>query len=315
MGIECIALSLLAMGAAPTPVILDTDIGGDIDDTWALVMLLGRPELDLKLIVTAVDDTEAKTRLTAKILERMGRTDIPIGTGVKQGDRKLNQADWIEGYDLSAYPGTVHADGVQALIDAIRSSEGPITLIALGPVTNIGEALRRAPDIAEKARVVAMAGSVYTGYGSRPDPDPEYNVKRDVDAFRALLAAPWEVTITPLDGCGDMILRGERYARVRDAENAGAKAVMENYAIWDNRHHHPEDASSVLFDTVAIYLAFDESLCEMETVPLSVRDDGMTTPDPEGKPVRCQIGWKDRAAYEELLVRSIVDPPNAARND
>ena len=77
--------------AAPIPVILDTDIGDDIDDTWALVMLLGMPQMDLKLVVTDYGNTPERTRLVAKILQRLGRTDVPIGTGIKTAndpDRK-----------------------------------------------------------------------------------------------------------------------------------------------------------------------------------------------------------------------------------
>ena len=66
----------------PVPVIIDTDIGGDIDDTWILAMLLMRPEVDVRLIVTDRDNTPAKTRLVAKILTRLDRTDVPIGTRV-----------------------------------------------------------------------------------------------------------------------------------------------------------------------------------------------------------------------------------------
>ena len=80
-----------AVPPEPVPVILDTDIGSDIDDTWALAMMLGSPQIDLKLITTAFRDTPTKTRLVAKLLERWHRTDVPIGTGVKTADGGINQ--------------------------------------------------------------------------------------------------------------------------------------------------------------------------------------------------------------------------------
>lgn len=64
------------------PVILDTDIGGDIDDTWALAMLLNSPELDLKLVVTDTGNTTYRAKVAAKLLEVAGRTDVPIGIGL-----------------------------------------------------------------------------------------------------------------------------------------------------------------------------------------------------------------------------------------
>jgi len=306
-----VALPMLLLGVQappprPVPLILDTDIGGDIDDTWALLMLLGCPQVDLKLVVTAWDDTEAKTRLVAKILERVGRTDIPVGTGLKTSDAALNQAQWLGDYDLAGYGGTVHEDGVQAMVEMLRASPEPLTLLAIGPQTNLREALRRDPGIANKARLVSMAGSVQVGYNGKPEPDAEWNVVADVPAARAVLAAPWDITWAPLDSCGTMILSGERYAQVRDSERPRAKAVIENYDHWTPRPNYPPDASSVLFDTVAAYLTFDETLCRMETVHLSISDDGRTVPDEQGRPVSCALGWNDRDAFEELLVGALT---------
>ena len=292
---------------APVPVILDTDIGDDIDDTWALLMLLGCPQVDLRLIVTAVGDTEAKTRLVARILEKVGRTDIPIGTGVKSSDRKINQAKWLGDYNLSSYPGTVIKDGVQATVDLMKSSSDAITLLVIGPQTNIKEALRRDLSVAAKARVVAMAGSIEIGYNGKKKRDPEYNVARDVEAARAVFAAPWEITIAPLDVCGTLILSGDRYARVKESEKPRAVTVIRNYDLWANRHRHPEGSSSVLFDTVAAYLTFDDKLCEMKTIKLYVDDKGRTVPAEKGRPVRCALKWKDRDSFEKLLVKSLTD--------
>jgi inosine-uridine nucleoside N-ribohydrolase len=257
-------------------------------------------------VVTAVNNTPQKTRLTAKLLERLGRTDVPIGTGVQTSDEPITQRDWLGGYSLDGYAGVVLADGVQALIDTIMQSPEPVTIITIGPVTNIGAALEREPRIAERARVISMAGSLEKAVRGNPGPIPECNVVNDVEAFQALLAAPWDVTITPLDGCGDIVLEGERFKRVAESPAPAAKAVTENYAAWDHRRHHPEDSSSVLFDTVAVYLAYDDALCEMQTLNLTVDDEGYTRERPEGRTVRCQLGWKDEAAFKDLIVNSLV---------
>jgi len=298
---------VLAAAGTPVPVILDTDIGDDIDDTWALNMLLGSPEVDLKLIVTAVNDTDRKTRLVAKILEAVGRTDVPIGTGIKQNSDPLNQESWLGDYSLEDYPGLVHTDGVGALIEAIHQSPAPVVLCVIGPQSNIAAALERDPSIAAKARVVSMAGSVYTGYGGRETPSPEYNVVRDVAAARAVFAAPWEITYAPLDICGTLRLRGARYTQIASSERPRAAVTIANYNHWSNREKHPEDSSSILFDTAAAYLTFSESLCEIETVNLSIDDKGNTVPDEaNGRPVRCALRWKDRTAFEELLVKTLT---------
>lgn len=306
----CLLITTMIHAAEPNPVILDTDIGDDIDDTWALGMLLGRPEIDLKLVVTASTDTPAKARLTARILEHMDRTDIPIGIGKKTSDRPIAQARWIEGYDFASYPGEVREDGVGALIDTIMAAPEPIMVIVIGPQTNIAEALQRDPSIAENATIVTMAGSIHTGYNGAPEPQPEYNVFRDIEAARAVFAAPWSITMAPLDICGTLRLTGDRYQRVAASDHRRAMTVIANYDIWTNRDRYGEHESSVLFDTVAVYLAYDDALCQMKTLNLSIDDKGATIIDEEnGRPVRCALDWKDREAFEKLLLESLTTDP------
>ena len=147
-----------------TPVILDTDIGDDMDDTWALLMLLRMPQLDLKLAVGDFGNAIYRGRLLAKLLDLTGRSDVPVGIGIGREDEPGRQSGWIGDYQLANYPGVVKQDGVQALIDTIKESPEPVTLIGIGPVPNIAEALRRDPSIAENARFVGMQGSVFVGY-------------------------------------------------------------------------------------------------------------------------------------------------------
>lgn len=301
--------AFLAAPEAPVPVILDTDIGDDIDDTWALAMLLGSPQVDLKLITTAFHDTPTKTRLVAKILEQLGRTDVPIGTGVRTEVRPINQAKWLGDYDLAKYPGKVHEDGVQALIDAVKASASKVTIVVIGAQTNIAAALERDPSIAEKARVVTMAGSVRIGYDGAPTPAPEWNVVCDPKAARAVIAAPWEVTMAPLDICGTLRLTGADYTRVEQSGAPRAKVVVENYDRWVNRAHHAKDSSSILYDTAAAYLAFDETFANIEVLKLTVSDKGDTSIDDEsGRPVRVATSWKDEQAFKNLLIDSLTKP-------
>ena len=303
--------AFLTAAATPIPVILDTDLGDDIDDTWALAMLLGSPQVDVKLIVTASDDTPTKTRLVAKILEGMGRTDILLARGVKNSDNKINQAEWLGDYQLTQYNGKVIEDGVGALIDEVKKAKEKITLCVIGPQTNIKAALERDPSIAEKARVVLMAGSVHIGYDGNEGRSPEWNVVKDVPAAKAVFAASWEITMAPLDICGTLRLSGPRYNAVKDSKGPLASVTIDNYEHWTNRKHHPADSSSILFDTAATYLVFDEALMEIDTVKLSIDDKGNTVPDEKGRPVRCALRWKDRDAFERLLVNALTTKATA----
>jgi inosine-uridine nucleoside N-ribohydrolase len=296
------------------PVILDTDIGDDIDDTWALALLLRSPELDLKLVVGDYGRASYRARLLARFLEKAGRTDVPVGIGLDvapKGDDG-RQAAWIKNYDLKSYPGKVYADGVQAIIDLVMKSTQPITIIAIGPLPNIAEALKREPRIAERARFVGMHGSVRVGYGGRATPAAEWNVKADPKACRAVFTAPWDMTITPLDTCGLIHLRGEKYARVRDSKDPIAMAVIENYRAWaissndKNLAKQPDSASSTLFDTVAVCLAFAQNFYDMEDFKLVVTDDGFTRIDNTGKNIHVAAKWKAMGAFEDLLASRLT---------
>jgi len=293
------------------PVILDTDIGADIDDTWALAMMLKSPELDVKLIVSDTGDTTYHSKIIARMLEAGGRTDVPVGVGVPFDSRRhYNQAKWVDGYALSDYPGNVLDDGVQAIIDTILSCPVPVTLVCIGPVPNIAGALAREPRIVENARFVGMHGSVRRGHGGSPQVIAECNVVNHTPECQKVLFASWDVTITPLDTCGLVVLKGEKYQAVRHCDDPLVLSLMENYRIWLDAVGRPSEdidrQSSVLFDTVAVYLTFSEKLLVMENLGINVTDDGYTIIDENSKRMNVAVNWKDLGAFEDLLVERLT---------
>jgi len=294
------------------PVIFDTDIGSDIDDTWALILLLRSPELNPKLIITENGDTTYRAKIVAKILERAGRTDIPIGIGVHRSDEKGPQSVWVEDYEIARYPGTVHEDGIKYLIETIMNSSEPITLICTGPLTNIATALEIEPEIARKARFIGMHGCL-----RKSPPDfggvilAEYNVKSDPKAAQKVFSAPWEMTITPLDTCGFVKLKGEKYQKIRECSDPLIQDLMENYKIWlksraENWLEIFETRSSILFDTVAVYLAFSDDLLVMENLGIRVTVDGYTIIDEKARTIRCAVEWKDLPAFEDFITERLT---------
>ena len=299
------------IGSKKIPVILDTDIGEDIDDTWALGFLLKCPELDVKLITTSTDDTNIKAKLVAKFLEIAGRTDIPIGIGPPENRKKGKQYRWINDYELSQYPGSVHENGMEVLCSTIMDSTDPITLIAIGPLRTVAGALKINPHITENARFVGMQGSIRIGYQDTTSPLPEYNVIRDIQACRDVFQAPWEKTITPLDTCGNIVLSGEHFERIMNCDNIIAQLIKENFEIWARRRRmhyliNRDKKTSVLFDTVAIYLSFSEELVNIEELKIEVTDKGITKISENGNNIRCATSWKNVQAFKELLVNRLV---------
>ncbi len=300
------------------PVIFDTDIGDDIDDTWALALLLRCPELDVKLVVGDYGKPRYRARLLARMLETAGRVDIPIGVGVDvtvSNPDIETQAEWIEGYELSDWPGKLYEDGVQAIIETVMSAPGPVTLIAVGPLPNIAAALRREPRIAQKIRFVGMHGSVRRGYDGSPEPAAEWNVVCDIPSCQQVFAAPWPMTVTPLDTCGIVRLSGEPYARIRESSDPLAQMVVSNFRIWSRQRpdQSAELQSSILFDTVAVYLATSQELCVMEELGLRVTDRGYTVIDETAKRVQVATAWKDLNRFHNFLMTRLTSTERATR--
>ncbi len=315
-GLLAVTLSLAA--AAPrTPVVIDTDIGSDIDDTWALALALRSPELDLKLVLTETGDARYRAAIAAKMLETAGRTDVAVGLGrdfgpMAEADR--NQAPWLRDFDLAHYPGRVYADGAGALIGLAMNSPVPVTIIAIGPVPTLAAALEREPRLAARCRLVGMAGSFSIGYDGGA-PAAENNVKVDPAALRTVLAAPWqEVRLTPLDTCGLVSLRGDNYRAVWSEAPADplVRAVIENYCIFAPRVRWMKcdyfaTRSTTLFDCVAVHLACAEDFVDIEPVRFRITDDGFTVRDDSG-PFRARVAlrWKNQSAFESHLVERLT---------
>ncbi len=318
-------LTLAALGAAPllaaarTPVILVTDIGTDIDDSWAIALILRSPELDLKLVLTDPADTVYRAKVAAKLLEAAGRSDIPIGIGDNnpaKGEALETLTPWIAGYDIGKYPGKVYQDGVGALIDTVAKSDQPITIIAIGPVPSVALAIKRDPSLAPKCRFVGMYGSFDVGYGGAGNPSPETNVRVDPPGFRAVMAAGWkDILLTPLDTCGSVGLAGERYHAIWSATGDPLlRALVESYCIFAPRQNwmvcdYFATHSTTLFDCVAVYLAYSEDLVDVETLRFDVTDDGYTRKSPTGAyTARVALRWKNRDGFEAQLAGRLLAP-------
>jgi len=222
-------------------------------------------------------------------------------------------AVWIS--EMKSYPGTVHPDGVKALIDTINKSSGAITLIDIGPLPNIAAALDRDPGIAAKVDFFGMYGSIRSGYAGQAEVHPEYNVKCCLPESQKTFAAPWKsMTITPLDTCGVVVLEGEKYQKILKHNSPLTKALIEAYRIWITDPELPLETidnmadikSSTLYDTVAIYLPLSTKMVKMEMLGIRVDEQGCTRIDANANKVNCATAWKDLAGFEDFLVERLT---------
>jgi hypothetical protein len=106
---------------------------------------------------------------------------------------------------------------------------------------------------------------------------------------------------------------------VRDSQDPIARAIIENYRIWNHRPNDPNwkldanERSSTLFDTVAVYLAFAQDLVTMEKLAIKVTNDGFTRLDPGGKTMNVATAWKDLDGFRALLARRLAESRPAAK--
>ncbi len=306
-----------------TPLYLQTDIGGDIDDFWALSMILRQPWLDLRMILTDTGDTVYRAAVCAKLLQLAGRDDVVLGAGHVEwpsDNHRKSHLEWVRDYPLASY-GNYTQNGVEKFVEMVLAEPGPVTLVAIGPAPSLAAALRMAPEIAEKIHFVGMFGSVYRGYHGKETPDPEYNVKVEVEAAQTVFSANWlSAAITPLDSCGLVVLDEEQYGRIAASDDPLAKAIVKVYDGWRrfysgktaDEDFPPAERSSVLFDTVAVHMATSFDYLDMEEIRLIVDDEGFTRPDPAGRPFMVAKGWKDLPGFERFLVDTLLGQRDAS---
>jgi len=294
----------ISSSAKPLPIIIDTDIGDDFDDSWALTEAISSPDKwDVRMVLTAFKNTPARAQIVAKYLTRYNRTDIPIGIGLKTSDSIGSLYPWASNFDLVAYNkttgGKVHADGVQAARDLLMASAEPLTFVAIAPESNFGELVASYPEVIPKVQMIhAMFGAVDFCYGHKPITTKgscgEYNVNQDVAASKRMVGAGWPMTITPLDTC-DFAMSGAPWERMQAANNSDHRLVstlLESMNVWG---HYPPGCKTtdVIYDAVAMYMSNTLAQFNMEKINLSVTDRGATVRDPSGKLMNVALTWID----------------------
>jgi len=150
------------------PIILDTDIGTDVDDALALTLAVRSPEIDILAVTTVGTDACLRGRIARKLLRVLGRDEIPVAAGC---GHRLDGKDY-KPMPISSARGFIEneQDGlplqeqhaVDLIIDLLQAANTKITLVLIGPVTHTAMTLKRRPQIREKIeRFVVMGGSIY----------------------------------------------------------------------------------------------------------------------------------------------------------
>ena len=171
------------------PIILDTDIGTDVDDAFALVMAVKEPEIDLLAVTTVYGDVDLRARMAKKLLNLLGKSDIPVAAGQSQPffDGKDSYWGGWEGKGLLEplnEPITYDSDNaIDLMYGILKSASEKITLVAIGPLTNLAVLINNHPDVLPKVKeIICMGGTL------KPN-DEEWNVQCDPEAAIQLLTS------------------------------------------------------------------------------------------------------------------------------
>ena len=309
---RCVAQSSAPATTARTApaekVIIDTDIGDDIDDAFAVALALRSPELQILGITTTFGDTEMRAKLLDRLLGEVGRSDIPVAAGVPTPPKTdFTQLKYAEG---GRFAKASHPDAVTFLLDAIRKNPGEITLVAIGPLVNVGAAIDKDAETFRKLRrVVLMGGSIYRGYGdvgSGPPrgPEPEWNIKNDIPSARKLFAAGVPLFVMPLDSTQlkmDAVSRNSLFRLGTPLTDA----LTLLYHEWGQE-------TPTLFDPMTIAYIVAPTLCPVQPMHIRVDEKGFTRPDPgpsnASNPPNSQVCLKSNAdAFFHFLIPRLAN--------
>lgn len=290
-------------------VIFDCDLGGDIDDAFALALLLtSQEEFEILGITLDHGNTPGRAELACKILYETGMAHIPVYLGdhtptVVGQDTALEgrstQMIWSEGFDR-LLPQKEHA--ADFIIRMLNTYPDEVILFTVGPVDNMATILDKDPQALKKAkRVISMFGSIRVGYGGG-QPSAEWNVRGSIAAARRFLQSGARITLAPLD-VTDHVIVDDGYLRAIAMRNSPlTEALSALYALW---FRHAEWATTPkMFDGVAVGMALWPALFTTEKAHVYVDEEGFTRVD-ESKAPNCTIGVsiKDKEFLDRMCLR------------
>ena len=285
------------------PIILDTDVGTDVDDAFAIAQAARSPALELRAVTTVYGDVQLRARLARKLLDLLGQDRVPVAAGLDQpltpdkvpywggweGEGLLTPAD----DSLPLDP----RDGVTLMLDELAATPDPLTLVAIGPLTNIAAVIQRGGRLLDRIQeIICMAGTTVAG-------EEEWNVICDADAARIIFESGLPVTLgTRFIVNQPKITRAHLY-RLAESLDPGVQALavlLDRYLGIKQRDQTP------MFDPVTLSMAYSDEFIQAEAMTLTVGQEGdmvSLTPDPGGE---AQINIST-GVQPEAFVAHLVD--------
>lgn len=259
--------------------ILDTDIGTYYDDAFATMLAALSPEIDLLGVTTVYGDTDLRAKIARKVLDTVGRNDVPVFKGIGiplrgnalmfgfEGENILDENDLNLSYESE------HA--VNFIIKTIMENPGEVTVVTLGAVSNLAAAYIMEPKIAENMKeLIMMAGvivPIVDEKGVRRSPVEEYNFNNDPLAAQIVVESDMPKTMVPIDVTLQIPLRPDQVDKLNKSSTPAAKMVSGILDVWPPQERAiylavgipTEHTGLWLHDPLTVALVYDRSFCEL----------------------------------------------------
>ena len=253
--------------------ILDTDIGTDVDDAWALALCLAADEIDLLGVTLVHADLETRAKVALKMLKLAGRSDIPVYKGISDpltegigrywGGHEGTDTDFSDIAGLSANDGAV-----DFIIDTVKNYPGEVVVAPIGPLTNIAAAIKRDPETMRGVKRFAIMGATYVGEG-RENVAVEHNIRCDPAAAKLVLESGIPATVVGLNVTGKVVIRRDDLKPIEHTPFGGYLAAMtEQYYGIAGRDY------TFMHDPLAIATEIDRSVVTTRKMTADVLDAG-----------------------------------------
>jgi purine nucleosidase len=299
----------------PQPVLLDTDIGTDIDDAYALLLAVVSPGLDLRGVTTVNNDTTLRAGIARRLLQMLGRKDVPVAIGARDALTPGITRGWMghegRGIDLSSINPSWDFDERSAprlIADCARKAhkEGaPLTIFPIGAMTNIAMAIREHPgSMSLVGRIIAMA-STFEGFGPE-NARGEHNVACDPEAFRIVIESGIPVVLIGLNVTRETRMTKTQVDAMAEIGGPLARDLAGMHNVWFEqigRDHSP------MHDGLAVAIAFRPELVELIPVEAHLLEGSevhgavVYNAPSEEKVTKCHIAVSvDAEAFHALLL-------------
>jgi len=249
--------------------VLDTDIGSDVDDALALAFCLRHPDIDLAAVTTVADDTVWRARIAAKLLRIAGCQEIPVAPGVGwerspsgrrsrwEHDSEGFADDSLEDFDL---------EGVEVIIQ--ETKRAPTEVATIGMQSNVAAALQRDPTIVERIVRLDVMGGMFAPLDARP-PSGDHNLVVDPDASVRSLNAGIPTMYVPIDVTFRAQLPTSHREELRKGDEL-CRALAHLLDIWADASDPPDGVAAILHDPLLVSCTVDRRFVTSEVMPVTV---------------------------------------------